>query len=668
MKSFFIAILALLGSSICSAQQIIRLEAGGYRNLGKEIGFWEDSSRNLPFEKIELLSDTLFRPAQEEIFNGKTDNKIWWSLIRFTGTPDIAPYLIIDYPNLDSIDIYYRDTADKIRHIRSGSSAPLNSRAFASSEYIFKLETGRDSVQEIYIRFSSLNSMVIPIKLVDGDTLVRHIARKYLLKFLYIGITISLLLFNLFMYLSTADRSYMLYIGRILFLFYGFVVAYMEGAGHFLGDSGKNFITQYAYVLAAVGFICTILFNNSFLKVKNHLPRAVPLFNVLIILWIINIVLSLSGYRIPANKLMQVLVFITSLAMLAVSIRIINIVGYRKKYPLITFYIIGWIPISLAIFYFVPAIMGFFPLRDYSFSILFFAAVTEGVFISLALLGDRIWLLRDQKRQAEEKNLELIKERNAYLEEKIHEHTKELKAAVQELKSSNTIKDKLFSIIAHDLRSPIYNLSTMLQFSDNNQVDPEDMRQLLKGIRKDTENVQNTLDNLLNWALTQMKMSLYNPEYIVISSFLQRHLSMYQALIQKKNILSNIFCEEDIRILADKNQLSLIIRNLIDNAVKFTPPQGTIEIGAKKEGSAAIIYVANSGKELSAETIGRILDTEEVGSSFGTANEKGTGLGLQLCKEFIRNMGSQLKIERREEGMTIFSFEIQVQDWPETTP
>ena len=208
------------------------------------------------------------------------------------------------------------------------------------------------------------------------------------------------------------------------------------------------------------------------------------------------------------------------------------------------------------------------------------------------------------------------------------------------------------------------SLTTVLQLSDDNALPQEEVREMLREIRKDTEQMQSTLDNLLNWSLMQMGMSHYEPEPVHLKPFLENILVMYLPLMKKKEIGSSILCSDAVWILADSNQLSLIVRNLVDNAVKFTPLHGSITVGLQHENGASRVYVANSGKGIGAEVVARILGSDQVGSSYGTANEKGTGLGLQLCKEFIRNMGSGLEIASVKNKKTVFSFVVKEAEPP----
>jgi signal transduction histidine kinase len=583
--------------------------------------------------------------------------------IRYTHPDDIKPYLVLGYGNIDYIDIYYRDSLNIIRNIKSGTFSDTDSRAFLATEYIFQLPSLKKSPKEIYVRLKAVNTLIVPLKIVDGITLAKALFNKYIWQILYLGITFSVFLFNLFMLFSTRDNLYSLYMIRIFFLFYLYVIAYLNGYSNFFPNAVNQFILVHAQALAAIGFIATILFNNLFLSVKEYMPRSLKWFNGLLFLWVLILIFSFWDTRVYTNSFAHILVFITSAFILINSIRIIRKMPVKKN-PFIVCYALGWMPVSLVTIYVVLALVNLVPLEGYTFQIVALAGVLEGILISLALLGDNIRILNKGKIDAEQEALNLIKERNVYLEQKIGERTEEIQQVNERLKESNGFKDKLFSIIAHDMRSPLSSLKGVLQLADRDLLKPEDISRLLTRVRLNTEQVQKTMDNLLNWSISQMNLQQYQPEVICIEEFLVDHLSIYEILAWNKEILTSISCSKDVYVLADRNQLSLIVRNLIDNAVKFTPKGGVINMGVKYRDGNALLYVGNSGEAIKTETIAKILGTNtNLGTSYGTAQEKGTGLGLQLCKEYIRNLNSELMIEGFDEEIsTVFSFYLILQD------
>jgi signal transduction histidine kinase len=653
MRKLSLLILFILFGKVNFAQPVIQLEKSSYDNLGRDMVIWEDTSKHAVINDVEKLPAQSFKQSKTEIINEGTSHKVIWCKLAFQQANNYTSYLLIDTPNIDSIDIYYRDKNGLLKHFQSGSYFPLSSRTFIATSYAFNLPDIQPGVQQLYIRLNTPNILVVPVKLVNEKTLIQFLIYKYLLEVIYIGVLLSLLFFNIFLYFSTRDKIYFYYSGYIIALCL-YIVFYLRGYSHFFGNDVKDFITRYAYCFAALGNITAIAFNNSFLQVKVYFPKTIPIFKSLIFAWLGVAVLTIIGLRSLAIIGTQSLSFATPIL-----IWIMGLIAFYNKLPFAKYYIIAWTFITASVVYFVLMLAGFFPVTDYGLQSIQIGSTLELIFLSFAL-GDRIRLLRKEKKEMQEENMKLITDRNLYLEEKVKERTTELRTAVNTIEASNKIKDKLFSIVAHDLRSPISNLSSALQLADNHILSNKELQPILNEIKKDVERVQTTLDNLLMWSWMQMgNQKNYKPEQVFLKQMFTDTVNMYQLLAQRKKIKIEIFCCDKVSITADREQLSLIMRNFIDNAVKFTPLNGSITIGAERNNGCYKVFVNNSGKGMDSQTIERVLTTKLTGlRSYGTANESGIGLGLQLCKEFISNMNSQLQIESSANETTTFYFEV----------
>src|SRR5690606_29648556 len=144
----------------------------------------------------------------------------------------------------------------------------------------------RGNIKEVYVRMQSVNTLLVPVKLVNGIVLTKALQFKYFWQIIYIGIAISLFLFNFLMLALTRDRLYSLYIIRIFTLFYVYVLAYLNGYAHFFGDLVSQLVLIHAHVFAAAGFIASISFNSRFLDLKKQMPGSTKFFNLLTFLWL----------------------------------------------------------------------------------------------------------------------------------------------------------------------------------------------------------------------------------------------------------------------------------------------------------------------------------------------------------------------------------------------
>ncbi|WP_439132296.1 PAS domain-containing sensor histidine kinase [Polaribacter sp.] len=217
----------------------------------------------------------------------------------------------------------------------------------------------------------------------------------------------------------------------------------------------------------------------------------------------------------------------------------------------------------------------------------------------------------------------------------------------EELKEINTAKDKLFSIIGHDLRGPsnnIIGLSTQL-LENIDVFDKEEIKMFLVFINSAAQNTTVLLENLLNWANTQTGKIVFNPQKVCFSKITQEVILLKNSIAESKNISLNQTSADKIEVLADKNMLKVILRNLISNAIKFTNSGGKIEVTAIAKKKEVEITVSDNGVGINEDMLKKLFKSNTKSTTLGTAKEIGTGLGLLLCKEFIEKHGGKIWVE-----------------------
>lgn len=233
----------------------------------------------------------------------------------------------------------------------------------------------------------------------------------------------------------------------------------------------------------------------------------------------------------------------------------------------------------------------------------------------------------------------------------------------KELEKLNAVKDRLFSIIGHDLRAPVNSVVSFTQLLEQGDIPPEKL-QKYAGVLKDTlGHTVSLMENLLNWARTQMQG--YNPviEKFDVSETAQQSVGLLASDANKKEIqvVNNI--SAGTVISADFNMVSLLIRNLLSNAIKYTPAGGTITLSARVSANNAQIKVRDTGigisRELAAD-FNKSITGQTLKSTQGTNNEKGTGLGLMLCKDFAVLMHGKLTLESEPGKGSCFTVELPV--------
>lgn len=249
-----------------------------------------------------------------------------------------------------------------------------------------------------------------------------------------------------------------------------------------------------------------------------------------------------------------------------------------------------------------------------------------------------------------------------YLVGVVHDITKRikrddlLKISEKQLKELNATKDKLFSIIAHDLRSPFINIIGLSELILEKDIDFNESKKYIQILNSSAEKTLVLLDNLLNWAKSQTGQLHYNPKKILFSNVIVEIISLNKSPAETKNISLNYFTSTEIEVYADENMLKTVLRNIISNAIKFTNFGGQIEVFAILKQEHVEITISDNGIGMNEEKRKGLFDITSTTTIVGTANENGSGLGLVLCKEFVKKNYGKIWVESEEGKGSAFKF------------
>ncbi|MFA8343185.1 MAG: ATP-binding protein [Rhodothermaceae bacterium] len=229
-----------------------------------------------------------------------------------------------------------------------------------------------------------------------------------------------------------------------------------------------------------------------------------------------------------------------------------------------------------------------------------------------------------------------------------------------ELEKINTSKDKFIRILAHDLKSPF---SSILGFLNNlienvRYYDIEEIENQLNLVFSSANSAYKLLEEILIWEIAQTGNISFNPKELSLKKVCMETIKNLELTAAKKEITIEISSLDDVTVLADKNMLSTILRNLINNSIKFTAKGGIIKIDCETTHEKLIISITDSGVGISQEILEKLFNISKTKSTRGTMNEKGTGLGLLLCKEFIEKHSGEINIESEINVGTKVSFSL----------
>ncbi|MEI6141494.1 MAG: GAF domain-containing sensor histidine kinase [Mariniphaga sp.] len=240
----------------------------------------------------------------------------------------------------------------------------------------------------------------------------------------------------------------------------------------------------------------------------------------------------------------------------------------------------------------------------------------------------------------------------------------ELNQSVLKLKELNAVKDKLFSIIGHDLRGPIGGFKSLIELliSGYDLSDTKSLIEILQMIQKSANSTYDLLENLLAWASSQRNEIVYAPEAIKLQEIASLTVELFTELTQNKGISIINHIQENTVVFADKNMLMTVLRNLISNAIKFTPNGKQILIATDQNDTEQMITIKDEGTGISPENLLKLFRNTEHLTTYGTNGEKGSGLGLLLCKDFIEKHNGTIWAESELGKGSTFKFTLPIKN------
>ncbi|MBS1978493.1 MAG: hypothetical protein JST46_14070 [Bacteroidetes bacterium] len=230
-----------------------------------------------------------------------------------------------------------------------------------------------------------------------------------------------------------------------------------------------------------------------------------------------------------------------------------------------------------------------------------------------------------------------------------------------ELTRANAVKDKLLSVMSHDIKSPLLALKGIVKLFNQGAVNKDEFHKISSRLERDLNATSILVENILYWTSSQMKGIKLHLEYFDLKQLVEKNIHLFQSLEQEKKLVitHNLATEQEIK--TDPNILDLVIRNLLSNAIKFTGEGGKIEIMAEIQPRKLTVHVKDNGVGMSSETLQSVFTATRSSSSSGTAMETGTGLGLSLCRDYLQKAGGALMAESIEGKGSMFTFEVPIE-------
>jgi signal transduction histidine kinase len=231
-----------------------------------------------------------------------------------------------------------------------------------------------------------------------------------------------------------------------------------------------------------------------------------------------------------------------------------------------------------------------------------------------------------------------LKTMNQNLEFIVQERTNEFVKA-------NRIKDRLLSIISHDIKSPLNALKSMIGLFTKKRVTQDEFTDLIQMLESELSKTTLLVENILSWTTEQLKGVVVKKEKFDLLQLLELNIQLFQSALEKKQISICHDLINNLQIVTDQSILNTVIRNLLSNAIKFTPSNGKISIEVLSDQTRLLLAIQDNGVGMDEITLKSLVDPKNSIIGTGTANERGTGLGIMLCQELLHRLNGELKIE-----------------------
>jgi len=669
--------------------------------IGNHISYLEDKDGVFSIDQVVANPD--FVKNKFDILNFNVSNSYFWLKLEIKNlTENERLFINIDQPRLDKLDWYEVDNTGAV--IDNKTYAPLNhfnEREFRETSYLISLDNfKKGQVKNIYMRVHCNEQVILPIFIRDEKNSREVFITKNFVSGIYIGVIFVMILYNLFVYFSVKDITYIYYV--LYFAFSGLTHMTIEGLTYKYLWPGSVFIEAHSLLFFSnVAGIVTTLFIKSFLRTKEFTPKFDKIFTGIIAMFIISTTISFFGFRQAAFIIMQNVTLLGAIFAI-----IVAIVVYRKGYKPANFFLIAWSILIAGGVVFILKDYGILPYNNITRYSMQAASGLESILLSIAL-GDKINVLRQEKLAAIKETENILKEQNITLENLVEARTEELdkknndlNLTLSELKETQAQlvqSEKMSSLgqltagIAHEINNPmnyakqsvvtikkdmkdLRELLDLYSGLDINQIEDlkdkleeiEDLREEIEldylhgEIDEAIEDVEDGIKRAVEIA-SELKTFSRIDEAIVKVTDITLGISSTLELMKSEFGNSRIIVETDLQELPEiecrASKLNQVFMNILNNSIHAikeseNADNGKITVSTEliNDGEAVKVIFTDNGKGMSEETLSKMFDpfytTKEVG--------QGSGLGMSISYGIIHEHDGKLVVDSvLGEGTTI---------------
>ena len=583
--------------------------------------------------------------------------------------------LVLQFPKSGYVHVVVNGLAKK----STGALLPLQQRDLPVHVMAVQLAIPKDSSLKVQIQFLPTYGMYVPakfdVKVEDMVLFEKNDTSRLFWQGIFLGIFLVMALYNLFIYFGVRDISYLYFVLSIVGL--GLYIAFYYGFGmEYLWPNAPRWDSFCYTIIVPFTNMSRLLFTRAYLNTPVLTPSINWLLKLLLLASGVLLVISFTGYVLDIDILGQLVDFIGILGILVYILMLSAglVAYYQDRYAPARYFILANILLVIGAILFILRELNFLPDTFITRYLVQIGFLVQVIVFALGLTQryNQLKLEAAQQRiDSELEKKEMIEKQKELLQVQVDQQTKDLKAQnlqleafIHQLEESrsqltelNQVKDKLFSIISHDLRNPLATMQSFLKLitERHDQLSDTDKEKLIAEAQQSLDYLNQLLYNLLQWSKSQMQLLEFRPDYQSVHDALERNRRLLFLQAQMKQIQVQAASTDALTVFADKDMLDFMLRNLLSNAIKFSNKQSVVAIRAWKDGNATLIAVEDQGVGMSEQIREQLLHANITSSRRGTGKERGTGLGVLITKEFITRHGGEMQIKTAPGEGTVFT-------------
>lgn len=686
-KSLVLALLFLTTQCVLAKNKIEFQNEGTSLSISSSLLIFEDKSNKLDLKDILSIE---FVSTKSQVPNlGISESTFWIKLPIINLSDQTELMLNLSLPTLDNVDFYYLDSFNQYNKIKTGEHLPFHIRKYKDPNYLFDIQLKKGELKVYYLKISSKEGLQLPINLGTKTVILNQIKNKDILSGIYLGLMLVMIIYNLFIYFSVRDKSYIYYVIYILLIL--LTQTTLQGYPfQYLWPNSPLIAQNSLFIFPSLVGIASMIFMNVFLKVKRNYPTLYKLSFVLSIPYILSIFFSLIKLYKISFITMEMNAMIVSFFMLYVAVKIT-----RKGYQPAKYFLAAWIVFLAGVVIYILKDFEILPFNNFTRYTMQIGSAIETLLLSFALAA-RINMYKKEKEESQFKTVEVLKEnekiiknQNIILEQKVEERTNELNNTLNHLKQAQSQlidAEKMSSLglltagIAHEINNPINFVSSNIlplrqDINDVNAIlnkyeelkGGDNILEKLKEIddlkkELDYDYLKKELIEIINGIedgatrTTEIVSGLKNFSRLDEGEFKLANFNdgIKSTFILVKNKLEGIQVDLDLGDIpfyeCNPGKINQLILSLLDNAIYATKKNhennrnGRIKIHTSSTENQLTLSVSDNGIGISKENLSKLFDpfftTKDVG--------EGTGLGLSIVRGIIDSHNGIINVESTE--------------------